>query len=155
MAMTRQLSAAAHNALCTAWRRLVRHVGGVDPLAVGLGVQRSHVSEFGSPHTGRSPPAALVLEAEALAGEPIVTEALAAALGYRLVPIGAGAAGDLHQRAAQVVAEVGEAFAVMSAASADGHICAGERAALIREFSQVVTAGERVLAALRAAGEGQ
>lgn len=149
MAAIRHLAAEVHNGLCTAWRRLVRHVGGVDVLAAGIGVQRSHASEFGAPHSGRSPTLAVALEADALAGEPIMASALAAAQGYRLVPVTPGAAGDLHLLAGRVVAEVGQAFGVLSEASADGHVCAAERAALVREFSDVVAAGERVLAALR------
>lgn len=155
MAEIRHLAAAAHNALCSAWKRLVIQVGGVDPLAAHLGRQRSHVSEYGLPHAGRSPSVATVLEAEAFAGEPFITRQLAAAQGYRLVPIedSADPAAALEPLAAKVLAEMGQAFTTFGAAMADKRLTKAERARLEREFGDVEAAAGKLVAALRGAPE--
>ena len=82
--MRRQLHDETYNTVTSAWRLLVAHVGGVDVMASATGGKRSHVSEFGSPHSSRAPTVAIVMEAEAFAGEPMVTAALAAANGGEL-----------------------------------------------------------------------
>lgn len=145
--MQRHLGNAAHNALATAWRRLVLHTGKGDALAHHLGVPASRVTEWSQPDSGRSPSIAAVLEAEALAGRPFVTEALAAAAGYRLVPVDEAEGGDLGPLAATVAAEVGEAFAVLARATRDGKLTAGELVLLAREFGDVERAAGRVRAA--------
>ena len=136
MAEVRHLGAAAHNALCFAWKRLVGHLGlgGGEVMAAHLGRAKSHISEFGLPHAGRSPSVATVLEAEAFAGEPFVTAALAAAQGYRLVPIDDAGDGPAHEVvAAKVLAEMGQAFSTYAAAMADKTLTKPERARLERE----------------------
>lgn len=155
MAEVRHLAAEAHNALCSAWKRLVQHVGGGEVVASYLGKQRSHVSEYGLPHAGRSPSVATVLEAEAFAGEPFITRQLAAAQGYRLVPIedAAGEASALEPLAAKVLAEMGEAFTTLGAAMADKRLTPAERRRLEREFGDVEAAAGKVVAALRGAAE--
>lgn len=150
MAEVRHLAAEAHNALCSAWKRLVLHVGGLDALACHLGRQRSHLSEYGLPHAGRSPSVATVLEAEALAGEPFITRQLAAAQGFRLVPIEEpGEAPAVEPLAAKVLAEMGEAFTTLGAAMADKRLTKAERAKLAQEFGDVEAAAGQVVAALR------
>lgn len=153
MAEVRHLAAERHNALCSAWRRLVLHVGGLETLASYLGKAKSHLSEFGAPHTGRSPTVATVLEAEAFAGEPLITAALAAAQGYRLVPIDepASDAAALDAMAAKLLEEMGEAFTAYAAAQRDRRVTATERRRLEREFGDVELAAARMVAALRGA----
>lgn len=152
MAEVRHLGTERHNALCSAWKRLVLHVGSVDALACHLGKQRSHVSEFGLPHAGRSPSVATVMEAEALAGEPFITATLAAVHGYRLVPMDEqDPAAELEPLAGKLLAEMGEAFAAYGAAMADKRLTSSERTRLEREFADVSAAALKMAAALRGA----
>jgi hypothetical protein len=154
MAEVRHLGQASHNALCFAWKRLVGHLGhgGGEVLAAHLGRAKSHISEYGMPHTGRAPSVATVLEAESFAGEPFVTRALAAVAGYRLVPIDEAAeAVQLEPLAAKVLVEIGQAFTTLGAAMADKRLTPEERARLEREFGDVELAAGRVVAALRGA----
>lgn len=148
--LARRLGEAAHNTLCTAWRRVVLRVGKADALALHLGVPTSRVTEWGQPESGRSPPVAVVLEAEAFAGEPIVAEALAAAQGFRLLPVEPSGAVALGPLAGRVMREIGEAMGLFAEAVDDGEISEGERARLIVEYSDVANAALKMVAALQA-----
>lgn len=140
----RHLAAAAHAELATAWRRLVLHTGKGDALAAHLAVPASRVTEWSQPDSGRAPSVTAVLEAEAFAGRPFVTEALATAQGFRLVPVEAEDATDLEPLAADVAAEFGQAFAVLAAALRDGKVTPAELVKLAREFGDVERAAGRV-----------
>ena len=150
MTMERRRAAVDHNALSTAWRDLVRAIGKGDAVALRIGQPPSRVSEYGAPGSERSPSIAAVLELESDVGLPIVTAALAALHGYRLVPMdAAGDPASLEPLAFKVLSEVGEAYATLGAALADKRLSFAERDRLEREFGDVARAAERVVAALR------
>lgn len=152
--LRRRVGEDLHNTLCTAWRQVVARVGKGTALAAHLEVQESHISEWGSPESGRAVPIAVVLEAEVFAGEPFVTAALAAAQGYRLVAIDAASEGaapgpSLGILAAGVMREMGEAMTALAVAAADGRLSPRERARIAREFADVEREAGRVAAAAR------
>lgn len=146
----RHLGAAAHAELAMAWRRMVLAGGKGLALAAHLGVPASRVTEYSAPDSGRSPSIATVLEAEAFMGRPFVTEALAAAQGFRLVPADAAEEPEaVEPRAAQLMAAMGEAFGTYGAAIADRKLSKAERKRLEREFTEVSAAALRLAASLR------
>ena len=140
-------------ALKTAWRMLVRRMGGVDPAGAVVGAQRSHVSEWGAGTSERYVSVDRVLRAEMDSGEPLLTAALAAAQGYRLERMDAASDASVGPLAARVAQEVGEAFGALATAQADGVITPSERDVLLREFAHVSAAANRVVAALRGKGD--
>lgn len=156
MSKPRHHSAASYNALKTAWKRLVHALGGVDATAACTRGHRGHISEWGAVHSERFPPLDVILDAEAIAGEPFVTDALATAMGYRLVQVTPRSEGEVAIVLARVGKEAGDVFAAAAMALADGKIDDAEREALVRELRELErAAAEATMVLMRGAASGQ
>lgn len=136
--MTRQLAPAAYNGVKTAWKQVTGDLGGVEATASAVDRTKSLVSEYGTLHSDRFPPADVILDAEALAGEPRVTAALARAQGYILMPVEPRGAGDLALLLARLGRDVSKLFGNAAEALQDGVLTAAERDGLARDLDEVV-----------------
>lgn len=142
----------AHKAAVkTAWKLLVDELGGVEAASAACGISRSLVSEYGSRHSERYPPAQTIVAAERVAEQPLVTAALARAQGYELMLV------DVPRRAsalADIIAEtgrdVGELFATAAHALRHDRPTRQEHADLLREFGDMHRVAGEALALLKA-----
>lgn len=136
--MTRQHAPSVYNAVRTAVKRLIGALGGLDATAACVRVGRSQLSQYGDVNSDRHIPVDVVLDAEALAGEPFVTAALAYAQGYRLTPIDPQKSGDVRLAALRVGRDVSQLFVDMTAALADDHLNDVERGVLATDLDAVI-----------------
>lgn len=135
--MPRAHAAELYNGLKTAWKQLVGDIGGIDAVAACTRTTRSLAGDFGSLNADRFAPIDVVLDAEAIAGRPHVTAALARAQGYMLLPLAPRHAGDLSRVLAELSSDVGRTFADAVAALAHPALSPDERATLIRDLDEV------------------
>lgn len=105
------------------------------------------LSKYGDPFTANAfMPIDIVADLERDLGAPLITEALAALQGYRLVPVGDGDAGgrigvdDL----ASLSKEGGDVVQTIATAMADGRIDGHERRAIAAEIAENVTVLRRI-----------
>ncbi len=127
--MTRPASDHALCALKSAFRSALRLAGGGDAFSRSTRVSAAQLSRYGSPDHDWHAPIDVVLDLELDLGQPVVTAALAAAQGYRLVREGeAPAVSSAAGAAAALVGGSAEAFSAVHSALADGRISPRERA---------------------------
>lgn len=100
------------NALKTAWKVLVRGLGGIDATASCVRVARSQVAAYGDVNNPeRFAPVDVVAAAEEVLGDCPVTRALAAAAGYALVPVSPPGQGELAAILSRFGRDEGDIFA--------------------------------------------
>ena len=138
--MSRSLPEEAYNAVKTGWKLLVRDIGGVDAVAACTRASRSLVSEYGNPASDRWVPADTILDAETIAGRPLVTAALARAGGFALMPITPRSAGELAAKMAEIARYAAELFATSAIALTHPRLAENEREALCRELDELIRA---------------
>lgn len=138
------------NALKTAWKMLVHMIGGVDATAACTRATRSMVSEYGNVHGERWAPIDVILEAERIAGEPLVTAALARAQGFKLVPLSAQETAGIGDTLERVAATSSTFLTSTVRALADGHVSESENTELDRGLDDLERAAQTARAALRA-----
>lgn len=105
------------------------------------------LSKYGDPFTTNAfMPIDVVADLERDIGAPLITEALAALQGYRLVPIGDGepceriGVDDL----ASLSKEGGDVMQTIATAMADGRIDGNERRAIAAEIAENITVLRRI-----------
>ncbi len=144
-----------HRGLKTATHALVRDVGGVDAAAAAARVGRSMLSDYGHPQKpGMFMPVDVVLDLERALRRPVVTQQLALAQGYDLVPVEAAEGGLVPSALAELGREVSALFGETAAAMQDGRLTEAECAALETrgaEARRALAALMSALAALRGA----
>ena len=132
--MLKQHSPAVGNALKTAMRLLVQRLGGYASAELSCRATMSMLSDYGNPDCNRWAPVDVVLDVETVAGQPLVTAALARAQGYELVPVHPHGEGKLPRSLADIGREVGTLFATAADALADGVVTEAERLDLRRDL---------------------
>jgi hypothetical protein len=138
-------------AVKTAWKLLVETLGGVEATSAACGIARSLVSEYGNRNGDRYPPAHTIIAAEKVAGEPLVTAALARAQGYELMLVEAPRhASALADVVAETGRDVGELFATAAHALKKQRPTKREMADLLREFGDMHRVAGEALALLKA-----
>lgn len=136
-------------AIKTATRLLITRVGGLEAAASVCRLAASALSECSSRnHLERMLPLDVALQLEEVAGEPIVTAALARIQGRSLASPDPGAVPAVANAVGAVVAQAGALAAQLIAAQADGHVCEVERAQMRGVAEQVRDAAEATLAGL-------
>ncbi len=136
-------------ALKTAARVLIQRLGGIDAAATCTRVGRSNLAEYGSlHHPDRHMPVDVVADLEMIAGEPLVTAALARAAGFTLVPLALPAGGDAVLHLQRVARQSGTVLSSAVAALSDGTIDADEREALLAQLDDLRAAVGAAMAAL-------
>lgn len=153
--MPRQHAAQAYGGLKAGTRLLTRDLGGIDAAAACSRVGRSLISDYANPASDRFIPVDVVIDAEAIAGTPHVTAAMARALGYELVPLLARPRGELGEALARISTGVGSLFATVASAFADGALSEQERDALARDLDAVARLAAEARCLLAAAGPMQ
>ncbi|MDE1904987.1 MAG: hypothetical protein KGH75_00870 [Rhodospirillales bacterium] len=144
--MSVRRGAAAAASLKSAFRVLVRAVGGVDAAAACSRAGRSLISEYQTFESERFPPVDVVLDIEEIAGSPEVTAAMARALGFRLVPAEPRAEGELCAALARIGRDCGEIFAAAAHVLSGGGVSAAERAELVRDLDDLQRVAGEALA---------
>lgn len=136
------------NALKTAFKRVLALLGGVDAAAATTRVGRSNLSEYGVPQMAdRHAPIDVVLDLEIIAGTPLVTEALAAAQGYVLLPVHIGT-DDVAAVLAELATDAGKTMADAVQAIRDG-MPPHERAVLVSDLTELHRVIARALGLLQ------
>lgn len=107
-------------ALKAAVRRACECAGGVTYLAERTRAASSLLSRYGSPSETMHMPVDMAIDADRLAGEPIILRAYAKALGFEIVPAESAEPGaehmarhlgDVAKASGALVAEIGDAVA--------------------------------------------
>ena len=107
-------------------------------------VKAAELSKYASQADDRTMPIDVLLDAELVAGNPIVSRLLVEMQGFRIVPI--EVEGDATGGAATIadvlhaVKETGDIASAWIAAHADGHCDALDRRELHREIDEAITA---------------
>ncbi len=143
----------AYAGLKAASRLLSNDLGGIDAAAACSRVGRSLWSDYANPASDRYLPVDVAMDAEAIAGAPHVTAALARAQGYELIPVAPRDHGRLGEALAAMSLGVGALFSTVAAAFADGVLTEGERADLRRDLDGVIRLAGEARAALREPNE--
>lgn len=148
--MNRPHAAEAYFGVKAATRRLVTALGGIDAMAACTRATRTLASEYQSAHSERWIPADVILDGEMIAGEPLVTAALARAAGCALVPVALRGRGDLAVKLAEIGRDVATMFATSATVLAHGRPTAVVRSALIAELDEVARVALEARALLQA-----
>ena len=136
-------------AIKTATHLLLDRVGGLVAAASACNKSVSRLSEFQSRnHPDAIMPLDTVLMLEVVAGEPILTSAIARLQGLTLARPDAAAAPEIGRAVALAARSLGVATAAYVEAQTDGRIDASERADLARHFQTVRDAADAALAGL-------
>jgi hypothetical protein len=144
--MTRQIPQRDADALKTASHALVDKAGGVAKAAALTATSHSRLSEAASPwHDNRWLSLIHIADLECVAGDPVITRALADMAGYDLVPKAGGRAEDMHQHLAHIVTEMSDVSAQLSVAMTDGKMTAKEARQLKQEAQQAVERLQRFM----------
>jgi hypothetical protein len=146
--MTQQLAPHVYTGVKTAWKLLVGHIGGVAAVASCTRATPSMASDYGNIHSERFVPVDVLLDAEFVAGEPLVTAALARAQGYDLVPVVRVSESDLAIEVARLGADVADLFAQVSQHLGGAPLSQMQRAKALADLSdvkQVVIRAEAIL----------
>lgn len=127
-------------AMKAAFRALVEDVGGFDAASALLGYHKGHLSHAASMnHPDSAPRADHALALEQLAGRPRVTEQMALAQGFTLMPV-APAIGLEGAALAEVLGNAGELGRRAALALSDGRIEDAERAGLVEALGVLARA---------------
>lgn len=138
-------------ALKTATKLLIHAVGGLEAAASACRVSVSVLSEYQSRnHPERMMPVDVALQLEAVAGEAVVTGAMARLQGLSLGRPAEGEVPAIGRAVALVARQAGAAAATFLDAHSDGHLDAGERAELRRLVETVRDSADAALAGLAA-----
>lgn len=139
-------------ALKTATHLLIHTVGGLDAAASVCRLAAARLSVCQSRnHPEAQLPIDVVLQLEAVAGEPIVTAAMARLQGLTVARPDAGVRADIGRAIGAVARTAGAAAAVYMEAQADGVVDAQEQDALRRHLEAV---RDEAAASLSALGGG-
>jgi hypothetical protein len=139
-------------ALKTATHALLGRLGGLAAAATVCRVSVPVLSEYQSlNHRERIMPLDVALQLETVAGEPIVSGAVARMQGWTLVRPEAGVVPEIGRSVAALSRHAGETGARFLEANADGVLDAGETAELRRQIEAVRDSAEAALARLGAA----
>lgn len=146
----RQMSPEDYLALKTAFRLLVQRVGGLVAAETVTRVRVSHLADYYHPQKPDSfPPADVVADLEAVAGQPLVTATLARLSGHHLVAWDPPAEGCEARAVAAVLKGAGALATTFAEAMEDGRLSATERDALATGLAEIGRATEAALAMLR------
>ena len=136
-------------ALKTAVALLIHQVGGLPAAASACRLQASALQECASrTHPERMLPIDVVLQLEAVAGEAIVTGAMARLQGLSLARPEAGAVPAIGAAVGTVAAQAGALASLLLAVQSDGVVDEAERAALRGLAEDVRNAADATLAGL-------
>lgn len=138
-----------NNALKTFTRQLIHAVGGLDAAASCCRVGRSSLSTYQDHASDQFMPVDVVLALEQVAGQPILTGAMARLQGFSLA-LPEAAAPDVALAVAAVARHAGEASARFLEANADGRIDHQERGELLRAAEQLSQSADAMKAAVAA-----
>lgn len=143
----------SHAALKTAFRLLVRDVGGLEAAASLTRVRTSELARYYDPASASWPPADVVADLEAASPAPHVTAVLARLAQHRLAALGGLAeAGSSRAIAlASTLHRTGEFCTEYAVSLADGHINAAESARLADLLSRLLVEAEQALRACNGA----
>lgn len=134
-----------------AFRQAVKTAGGPKLFAATTRGTPSHISEWGSPdHMDRWPPADVIADVDAEAGDPIVARTLADLAGCDLIPREAKATGTDCEQFAAIAREAGEALEVFAKALGNGKVDGFEIPAIRKALHELMDKVHAVDAALDA-----
>lgn len=134
--------------LKTHLKRVLAQLGGIDAAASCTRVVRSKLAEYAdASRPERHVPVDVLLDLELAAGAPLLTEALAAAQGFTLLPQHVGE-GDLAERLARVSQDAGQTMADAVRALRHGMPDA-ERDGVISDLAVLMRDSGEALALLR------
>lgn len=133
------------NGLKTAFKRVLADLGGVDAAASCSRIGRSQVSDYGNITSDKMPPIDVVLDFEAITGQPHITAAMAGALGYELMPTDTRPAHELAALLSRISLDNGQLLAQAAHVLASKKITSKQRHAMARELTDMVQAGREVL----------
>lgn len=142
----------AYAAIKTGTRLVIHDLGGVDAASACSRVGRSQWSDYANPHSDKFVHVDVLIDAEAIAGTPHVTAALARIHGYELIPVTPRDAGALGDALAAMSRGVGALFSTVASAFADGVLTDNERSDLQRELDDVIRLAGEARATLRNSG---
>lgn len=118
---------------------LTNRVGGLDAAAACTRVKRAQLGNYGNLNMPEIfAPVDVVVQLEAIVGDPLVTREMARLQHYALVPVKAMEEGELSAFLARVGAGSGEVFREFAEAmSNDGLVDPAERAAIGRKLAEL------------------
>lgn len=137
--MGRIFTAADYAALKNAVRRACQQAGGgLRELSGMTRLSAAQLSRFGDLASEQSAPLDVALDLDSLAGEPVITRALAQRLGYDLVASSAIVVTDtMAQHMAGLARECGDVMSRLASALADGTLTPREIQEIERDLADL------------------
>lgn len=136
--------------LKAATRAVVTQAGTAAQLAAGTRVSESQINKYVGPAYPDFMPLDVVLDAELLAGAPIITQALASIQGYRLVPVDGAVAAPIGVKdTVRLLEGLMHVVSAIHAAVADDTVDEGEKREIERKLSTHMMDVQDVLARVR------
>jgi hypothetical protein len=137
-----------------AFEELVGRVGGQVPAEASCRVSQSTIQRYCSTldeHAALFPPADVIRDLEAVAGEPIVTSMLAGLAGYTIVrePNVAAPSKDVFAALADLSREMSDITTAVCTGFNDGKFCDVDAARTIREVNDVIERAAQMRALLQ------
>lgn len=148
----RIFTSADYAAIKNAVRRALRQAGGcLRELAGMTRLSAAQLSRFGDLNSDQWVPLDVALDLDSLAGEPVITRALAGLLGYDLVPSTVIVAqGRLVEHLAGLARESGDVMVGISEALADGRLTLNELARIESDLGDLDAHVQATKATVRA-----
>jgi len=135
----RIFASADYAALKNAFRRACKQAGGgLREIAAMTRLKENQLSRFGDINSDQFAAADVIVDLDSLAGEPVTVRAMAALLGYELVPLSAPVIhAEPGQHLAGLARESGDVIARYASALADGNLSLNELAALELDLAEL------------------
>ena len=146
--MTAAGAAPLVNGLKSAFKRVLKDLGGIDAAAGFTRVGRSQLSDYGNVDSEKLPPVDVVLDLEMAGGHPHVTKALAAAQNFMLLPADRRPSAVLANCLARISVDNGRLFADAATALTGAAMPDKTRQKLLDDLTDVVHAALEARAAL-------
>nr|WP_319513711.1 phage regulatory CII family protein [uncultured Cohaesibacter sp.] len=159
MSCARQYSAEFYLRIRGRCREATKKAGGVECAAGVTRVSTAQMARYGQPQGVDWMPVDVVADVEKDIGEPVVSRALAQALGYELVKLPEGHwEGDINQQLAAMLKEMGDVVQKMGQALADDGCISKDEARQLRlrkELGDLLQVGVGMDMAIKQIEEGE
>ncbi|WP_086656678.1 hypothetical protein [Acetobacter persici] len=135
-------------AIKTATKKAIQQIGGIDAAVTICRVGRSQLSDYGNRNSLQCAPVDVAVDLDSCAQEPLILAAMAAAEGYRLVPVKFSGMGHIPKELAKLSKTSSEVLQEGIESLEDGRIDVDEARAILEHLHPLRAVMDRLEHAL-------
>ncbi|WP_395495588.1 hypothetical protein [Acetobacter sp. KSO5] len=135
-------------AIKTATKKAIQQIGGIDAAVTICRVGRSQLSDYGNRNSPQCAPVDVAVDLDSCAQEPLILAAMAAAEGYRLVPVKFSGTGHIPKELAKFSKFSSEVLQEGIESLEDGQVDVSEARAILEHLVSSRLAMDRLEHAL-------